>query len=73
MLSEYVEEIETLGLYGFYIMIFLLIGLSINDVLKRSNVPKFGRTIVWMVLFLGCAGFVSKGIIEVFWESNGLG
>ncbi|RJG47714.1 DUF2788 domain-containing protein [Motilimonas pumila] len=73
MLSEYVEEIETLGLYGFYVIIFLLIGLSIQDVLKRSNVPTFGRAIVWLVLFLGCAGFVSKGIIEVFWESNGLG
>ncbi|MCE2571644.1 DUF2788 domain-containing protein [Motilimonas eburnea] len=73
MLSEYTEQIETFGLYGFYVILFLLIGLSINDVLKRSNVPTYGRAIVWMVLFLGCAGFISKGIIEVFWESNGLG
>ncbi len=73
MLSEYTEQIETLGLYGFYIAIFVLIGLSIQDVLKRGNVPKFGRVVVWLVLFFGCLGFISKGIIEVFWQSSGIG
>lgn len=53
--------------------IFLLIGLAIQDVLKRGNVPRFGRFIVWLVLFLGCAGFVAKGLIEMGWEGSGIG
>lgn len=73
MLQEYTEEIEIIGLYGFYIIIFLLIGLSIQDVLKRGNVPKFGRYIVWLVLFFGCIGFISKAIIEIIWTSTGIG
>ncbi len=41
--------------------------------LKQGNVPVFGRRIVWLVLFLGCAGFVAKGIIQLSWEGTGLG
>ncbi|MEF1165150.1 DUF2788 domain-containing protein, partial [Vibrio parahaemolyticus] len=29
--------------------------------------------IVWLVLFLGCAGFIAKGIIQLTWEGSGLG
>ena len=57
----------------FFVAIFLLIGLAIQDVLKRGNVPRFGRFIVWLVLFLGCAGFVAKGLIEMGWEGSGIG
>ncbi len=72
MLQEYTKEIETIGLYGFYLLLFLLIGFSIQDVLKRGNVPKFGRNVVWAVLFFGCIGFISKAIIEIIWVSKGI-
>ena len=70
MLSEHFELIETLGTNFALAILFLLIGLAIQDVLKKGNVPKFGRWFVWLVLFLGCAGFIAKGIIQVFWESG---
>ncbi|MBL4742495.1 MAG: hypothetical protein COB75_06210 [Idiomarina sp.] len=70
MLAEYYEEIEILATNMTLAILFLLIGLAIRDVLKRSAVPKFGRFIVWLVLFLGCFGFIAKGIIQVFWESG---
>lgn len=67
------EQLEALmfnlGMAG----IFLLIGLAIRDVLNRAQVPRFGRVIVWLVLFLGCAGFVAKGIIQYSWEHGGMG
>jgi vacuolar-type H+-ATPase subunit I/STV1 len=70
MLTEYYEQIELLATDFTLGILFLLIGLAIRDVLKRSAVPKFGRIIVWMVLFLGCFGFIAKGIIQVVWESG---
>ena len=73
MLQQYTEQIETISLYGFYLILFMLIGLSIQDVLKRGNVPKFGRQVVWVVLFFGCTGFIAKAIIEVVWTTAGMG
>ncbi|GAA5214631.1 DUF2788 domain-containing protein [Corallincola platygyrae] len=73
MLAENFEQIEAIGLNLFFAAIFLLIGLAINDVLKRGDVPKFGRVIVWLVLFFGCAGFIAKGVIQFFMESGGIG
>ncbi len=73
MLSEHIDLIESLGLKLFFVAIFILIGLAIQDVLKRGNVPRFGRFIVWLVLFLGCAGFVAEALIELCWEGSGLG
>ena len=73
MLTDYIDQIETIGLNLFFAILFLLIGLSIQDVLKKSDVPRYGRMFVWLVLFLGCAGFVVKGLIQVGWETFGLG
>lgn len=73
MLQEYTEQIETFGLYSFYLLLFMFIGLAIQDVLKKSAVPKFGRNVVWAVLFFGCIGFISKAIIEVIWVNSGVG
>lgn len=70
MLAEYYEQIEVLATNFTLGILFLLIGLAIRDVLKRSAVPKFGQIIVWMVLFFGCLGFIAKGIIQVLWESG---
>jgi hypothetical protein len=73
MLQQYTEQIEIIGLYGFYLFLFLLMGLSIQDVLKRGDVPKFGRQVVWVVLLFGCTGFIAKAIIEIVWTTTGLG
>lgn len=73
MLRENWAVIEPILLNLGFAAIFLLIGLSIQDVLKKGNVPPFGRAIVWLVLFLGCAGFVIKGIIQFAWQSSGVG
>ncbi|CAM2774996.1 DUF2788 domain-containing protein [Vibrio rarus] len=72
MLYDYINQIESIGLDLLFACVFLLIGLAIKDVLKQGNVPPFGRRIVWLVLFLGCAGFVTKGIIQLSWEGAGL-
>ncbi|GAM57459.1 hypothetical protein JCM19232_5574 [Vibrio ishigakensis] len=72
MLYDYIDKIESIGLDLLFASVFILIGLAIKDVLKQGNVPPFGRRIVWLVLFLGCAGFVAKGIIQISWEGSGL-
>ena len=73
MLSQYMEQIESIGLDLFFASIFFFIGMAIHDMLKQGEVPKFGRFIVWLVLFLGCAGFIAKGLIQMSWEGSGIG
>ncbi len=73
MLTDYIDLIEKFGLRAFFVMIFLLIGLAIHDVLKKGNVPFFGRAIVWLVLFVGCVGFLAKGVIEYTWTNQHTG
>ncbi len=71
MIIEHIELLESLGLDFFFASIFFFIGMAIRDVLKQGKVPPFGQRIVWLVLFLGCAGFISKGAIQLFWEGAG--
>ncbi|RKF17848.1 DUF2788 domain-containing protein [Alginatibacterium sediminis] len=73
MFAEHIELIEAIGMNIGFIILFFLIGMAIHDVLNKGQVPRFGRLIVWMVLFLGCAGFIAKGVIQIFWEGQGLG
>jgi len=73
MLAEHLELIETIGLNLFFLFIFGFIGLSIHDVMNKNDVPKMGKLVVYFVLFLGCAGFIAKGIIQLVWESQGVG
>ncbi len=73
MLAEYLEVIEAIGLNLFFAFIFIFIGLSIHDVMKKNDVPKMGQYVVYFVLVLGCAGFIAKGLIQFFWESQGIG
>lgn len=72
MLAENYVMLETIGLNLFFAGIFFFIGMAIRDVLNKGDVPKFGKVFVWLVLFLGCAGFVAKGIIQAYWQANGL-
>ncbi len=73
MLAEHLELIETIGLNLFFLFIFGFIGLSIHDVMNKNDVPKNGKRVVYLVLFLGCAGFIAKGLIQVVLESQGIG
>ena len=73
MLTEHLELIEALGLNLFFLFIFVFIGLSIHDVMNKNDVPKKGKVVIYFVLFLGCAGFIAKGIIQFVWESQGIG
>lgn len=73
MLAENLELIEAIGLNLFFLAIFFFIGMSIHDVMNKNNVPRNGKLVVYFVLFLGCAGFIAKGVIQVIWESNGVG
>ncbi|AZQ83560.1 DUF2788 domain-containing protein [Colwellia sp. Arc7-635] len=73
MIAENFELIETIGLNLFYAFIFIFIGLTIHDVMNKNDVPKMGKIVVYFVLFFGCAGFIAKGIIQLIWESQGVG
>ncbi|MFD2180116.1 DUF2788 domain-containing protein [Veronia pacifica] len=73
MLYEHYALLEKIGLDLLFASIFFFIGMAIKDVLNTGEVPPFGRRIVWLVLFLGCAGFIAKGVIQIFWEGAGIG
>ena len=73
MTPQEFQQLETLGLNFLFAGIFFLIGMAIHDVLKNGQVPFFGKVVVWSVLAFGCLGFIAKGIIQVFWNSQGLG
>jgi len=73
MLAEHLELIEAIGLNLAFLAIFGFIGITIHDVMKNNDVPKKGQYVVYLVLFLGCAGFIAKGIIQYIWESQGVG
>jgi len=73
MFAEHLELIETIALNLAFLFIFGFIGLTIHDVMKNNDVPKKGQYVVYFVLFLGCAGFIAKGLIQFIWESQGVG
>jgi hypothetical protein len=73
MLAEYFETIEAVGLNLFFAFIFIFIGLSIYDVMKKNDIPRVGQFVVYFVLVLGCVGFIAKGVIQYMWESQGVG
>ncbi len=71
MLYDHMDWLESLGLDLFFAAVFFFIGMAIKDVLNTGKVPPFGRKMVWFVLFLGCGGFVFKGIIQLGWQNVG--
>jgi hypothetical protein len=72
VLSEYYEQIEAVVLNLTLVALFALMGYAIHDVLKKNDVPMAGRAVVYLVLFLGAAGFLAKGLIQVFYENSGV-
>ncbi|MDP4536757.1 DUF2788 domain-containing protein [Alkalimonas collagenimarina] len=73
MMGHDIELYESLALWVGLAVLFFFIGMAIQDVLKKGQVPLFGRVFVWIVLFAGCAGFIAKGVIQFFYETQGLG
>ena len=69
MLSEYYEQIETIVMYLTLSGLFVLMGFAVHDVLKKNDIPLGGRIVVYSVLFLGCVGFLVKGVIQAFYSA----
>jgi small neutral amino acid transporter SnatA (MarC family) len=72
MLSENYEQIEAIFLNLALIGLFLLMSYAVHDVLKKNDVPAVGKVVVYLVLFLGAAGFIFKGIVQLVWQANGV-
>jgi hypothetical protein len=65
MLSDYYEQIETIGLNLTIIGLFLLMAYVVHDVLEKNKAPLIGKVVVYFVLFLGAAGFIFKGVMQL--------
>ena len=65
MLSDYYEQIEAIGLNIAIAGLFLLMAYVVHDVLKKNQVPLIGKVVVYFVLFLGAAGFIFKGVMQL--------
>jgi len=72
MLSENFEQIEAIVLNIAMLGLFVLMFYAVRDVLQKNAVPLAGKLVVYLVLFLGAAGFAAKGVIQIIWESQGL-
>ncbi|MBL4630779.1 MAG: DUF2788 domain-containing protein [Paraglaciecola sp.] len=68
MLSDHYEQIETISLNVTLIGLFLLMAYVVHDVLKKNKAPLIGKVVVYLVLFLGAAGFIFKGIMQMVIE-----
>jgi uncharacterized protein DUF2788 len=73
MLAEYFDLLEAVGLDLFFAFIFIFIGLTVRDIMKTNKVPPIGQAVIYLVLLLGCVGFIAKSIIQLVLESQGVG
>jgi hypothetical protein len=65
MLNKYYEQIEAIGLNIAIAGLFILMAYVVHDVLSKNNVPTIGKVVVYFVLFLGAAGFIFKGLMQL--------
>ena len=72
MTPEDYQHIESIVLNVCLVGLFVLLGLAIHDVLKKNDVPLIGRIVAYGVLGLGAAGFVAKGVIQLFYGASGV-
>lgn len=72
MSPETFKTVESIALNITLVVLFSLMFFAVHDVLKKNDVPKTGRFVVYGVLGLGALGFVMKGIIEIFWMAQGV-
>ncbi len=66
------EQVESLMLSLGLTALFILMGMAVHDVMRKNDVPLVGRVIAYGVLFLGAAGFLIKGIIQLLWQAGGI-
>lgn len=66
MVSDNFELIEAVVLNICLVGLFILMTYAVHDVLKKNNVPLMGKVVVYFVLFLGAAGFIFKGVMQLF-------
>jgi len=69
---QYFEQIELIAMNIALLGLFVLMALAVKDVLNKNNVPKYGKVVVYSVLFLGTASFIAKGIFQIIWELPGV-
>jgi uncharacterized membrane protein len=72
MSPELFKTVESIALNITLVVLFALMFFAVHDVLKKNDVPKAGKMVVYGVLGLGALGFVMKGIIELFWMAQGV-
>lgn len=72
MFNQNYEQIESMLLNLCLVGLFLLMGMAVHDVMKKNDVPMVGRVVAYGVLGLGAAGFLIKGIIQIFWHAQGI-
>lgn len=72
MIAENYEQIEAIVLNLSLLVLFCLMGYAVHDLMKKNDVPKGGRLVVYGVLFLGFVGFVAKGVIQYIVTNNGV-
>jgi hypothetical protein len=72
MSPEVFQKVESVALEFTLVALLIVVFFAIHDVLSKNDVPKIGRFVVYGVLGLGVIGFIAKGLIELFWVSQGL-
>lgn len=60
MLYKHMETIEAIGLDLFFIVLFFFIGMAIQDVLKRGNVPRLAAALSGWFCFLDVQASLPK-------------
>ena len=68
---QYYEQIELAMMNLALLGLFVLMALAVRDVLNKNNVPRYGKIVVYSVLFVGTLSFIVKGIFQIIWELPG--
>ena len=68
---QYYEQIELAMMNLALLGLFVLMALAVRDVLNKNNVPRYGKFVVYSVLFVGTLSFIAKGIFQIIWELPG--
>ncbi|MGQ8363831.1 DUF2788 domain-containing protein [Glaciecola sp. 1036] len=65
MSPETFQTLESIALDVALVVLFILMFFAVHDVMKKNDVPVYGRLVAYGVLGLGALGFAIKGIIKL--------
>ncbi|MEM0910377.1 MAG: DUF2788 domain-containing protein [Pseudomonadota bacterium] len=65
MSPETYQIVESIALDVSLVVLFMLMFFAVNDVMKKNDVPIYGKLVAFGVLGLGALGFAIKGIIKL--------